>query len=199
MLNNNKHQKNVVFFKKAFGVIVLVLFCTAIGVGQNIRIMGIPLGISYNSFKQQLLSNDFTYNAEKSDVNEFSDTYLFNGKFAGENVGLSVYVTPKSKIVYSVGIRFKSYAYSIYDTGVSERTQIDKYNKIKRTICDKYSFVEPFEWDGDNTPMAVSWSTEKWSIVLVISWYNSAWKNIDLVYTDNEAEKNYLSEIESDY
>lgn len=178
---------------------MFVLFCVNATIGQNIFFMGIPLGIPLDSFKQQLLAKGFTYDSERSDNIEYYDTFLFDGRFAGEVVGVSVFVSPKSHIVYSVSVLFKGYACSIYGTGCSENTQNGKFDDIKTSLCKKYPSVIPYGWENDEFPKNVCWKSEKWSVSLCISRYGSAWKNLVLVYTDEEALAKANAEKESDY
>ncbi len=179
--------------------LIFVLLCVNTSIGQNISFMGIPLGIPLDSFKQQLLAKGFTYDSERSDNTEYYDTFLFDGRFAGEVVGVSVFVSPKSHIVYSVAVQFNGYAWSIYGTGVSENTQNGKFDDIKASLCKKYPSVIPYEWQNDEFPRNVCWKSEKWSISLCISKYGSAWKNLGLTYTDEEAVAKAIAEKESDY
>lgn len=195
----NIHSKRQFFTVKHIMCIVFVLLCVNASIGQNICFMGIPLGIPLDSFKQQLLAKGFTYDSERSDNVEYHDTFLFDGRFAGEVVGVSVFVCPKSHIVHSVAVQFNEYAWSIYGTGVSENTQNAKFDEIKTSLCKKYPSANLLIWQNEEFPRYAYWKSEKWSISLSIARYGSAWKNLGLTYTDEEAAAKAEAERESDY
>ncbi len=178
-------------------IFIVLLFCSIIGYSQNIRFMGIPLGISHTSFKKQLLSKDFTYDSEKSNNVKFNNIYVYHGKFSGEVAGLSVMVTPKSKIVYGVNVRFKGY--SGYSLDVSEDSQDYKFEEIKQSISKKYCDAEQYDWSGTEIYKATTWQTPEWRIDLYIHHYRDGWRSIDLTYTDLIAQKKNNQEAESDF
>jgi len=163
--------------------------------------MGIPLGISITEFKQKMLSKGFRYNAEESNSIEYGDMYLFKGRFAGENVGVSVSVTPHSRIVYSVGVRFIDYNHPHNMTEEAQRSQLSKFYEIREAIRKKYNF-EPNDWSKDFVVKASSWEKTAWNILLVLSYdtrTNIQWQTIDLMYEDKNAKKKAEIEKENDY
>lgn len=191
--------------KKLFSLVCAIISFQSLLLAQNnsstLNFMGIPLGISITEFKQKMLSKGFRYNAEESNSIEYGDMYLFKGRFAGENVGVSVSVTPHSRIVYSVGVRFIDYNHPHNMTEEAQRAQISKFYEIREAIRKKYKF-EPNDWSKDFVVKASSWEKTAWNILLVLSYdtrTNIQWQTIDLMYTDKNAEKKAEIEKENDY
>lgn len=191
--------------KKLFSLVCAIISFQSLLLAQNnsstLNFMGIPLGISITEFKQKMLSKGFRYNAEESNSIEYGDMYLFKGRFAGENVGVSVSVTPHSRIVYSVGVRFIDYNHPHNMTEEAQRSQLSKFYEIREAIRKKYKF-EPNDWSKDFVVKASSWEKTAWNILLVLSYdtrTNIQWQTIDLMYTDKNAEKKTEIEKENDY
>ncbi len=205
--------------KKIYTIVCVIISFQSLLLAQNnsstLNFMGIPLGISITEFKQKMLSKGFKYNAEESNSIVYSDMYLFKGRFAGENVGVSVSVTPHSRIVYSVNVRFIDYNHPLNMTEDAQRAQLSKFYEIREAIRKKYKF-EPIDWSKDFIVKASSWEKTAWSIFLSLSYETRSvqwptndylsyetrlvqWQTIDLMYTDKKAEKKAEIEKENDY
>lgn len=191
--------------KKLFSVVCLIISFQSLLLAQNnsttFNFMGIPLGISITEFNQKMLLKGFIYNAEESNSIVYGDMYLFKGRFAGENVGVSVSVTPHSRIVYSVSVRFIDYNRPHNTTEEAQRTQLSKFYEIREAIRKKYKF-DPIDWSEDFVVKASSWEKPAWDILLSLSYdtrTNIQWQTIDLMYTDKNAKKKAEIEKENDY
>lgn len=163
--------------------------------------MGISLGRPISEFKQNMISKGFEFNDDESNKTMYYDTYLFRGRFAGEDVGVSVYVTPHSRIVYCVSVRFIDYNNPHRMTEEALKAQLSKFNEIRESISKKYK-IEPYDWSHDYVVKASKWGKTNWSIDLSIMYDTSSdfqWQTIDLQYTDKKAEKKAELEKESDY
>ena len=184
---------------KKFCLLLFVLssfICNA----QNLNFLGIPLGSSYPSFKQKLLSKGLSYDKEKSNNGEFINRFLFKGTFAGENARITVAVTPKSKLVSCVLVRFINWGHYPYDKKTpSDELQNKKYEEIKRGICSRYPSIkaEDFFYDNENR-RGTLWETDNWVIDLHTSWHDG-WKNIDLFYRDKSIEILEKKEASEDF
>lgn len=181
-----------------------MLLCSTICYSQSIKFIGIPLGIPISSFKKQLIAKGFKYDPKDENNIYYINTYTFNGKFAGEAASVSVYVTPKSKTVYSVWVRFVGFIYSRYGTGTSsEISQEYKFDKLRKSLCNKYNNVQPYDWSSDNTVKGTTWETNNGRISLTIHWFKDIegyynYKFLDLMYDDCRANKKYDIEANSD-
>ncbi len=191
--------------KKLFSLVCVIISFQSLLLAQNnsttLYFMGIPLGISMTEFNQKMLLKGFNYYADESNLNVYDDPYLFEGKFAGENVVATVYVTPHSRNVYRVSVRFIDYNHPRKMPEDAQRAQLLKFNEIRDAIRKKYKF-EPNDWCYDYVIKASSWEKTAWSIDLYLCYetrLNIQWQAIVLMYTDKNAEKKAEIEKENDY
>lgn len=184
--------------RKILSILVL-LFITLPLAAQNMKFMGIPLGSSIASFKQSLINKGFSWDSKKSDSREYNSMYIFDGKFSGERVGLSVCITPKTRKVYEVCVRFKDLAYSNYGNGISFDDQDYKYDKLYQSLCNKYGQPTYYKIKlNDQFPCSTLWETSSGTVELFYSWYKNTYRNLDLVYTDYKTSNQNETEKDSD-
>ncbi len=180
--------------------LMALLFCGLICNAQTLKFLGIPLGISSTAFKQKLLSKGFTYSSEESNNGIYIDNYIFYGNFAGDYASVCLRVTPKTRLVYCVSVRFLNYKYSPYVAGVmTEELQNWKFNTIKNIIIEKYPNLSYYDFSSDDYPLSTIWEDDKYEIALVISWYANYWRNMDLNYTDKTTQQKREKEKYNDF
>lgn len=195
--NDNSVEFRQKHLKVKSGILLAVFLCiTSISMGQ-IKYHGISLGIPFSSFKQQLLAKGYKYNADLSA--EHQNDYSFHGTFAGEKVYIWVFVTPKSKLVYAVQVRFPEYDYSIYGRNVSDDVQTWKYNSIKNSLLKKYPTITPKEWKLQSITKATDWVTNNWEISLSTGFVDSEWQYLCLIYEDKLTKAKVEQEQSEDY
>lgn len=183
-------------FLMVFAVIIFVLN----GYCQTIKFLNIPMGTPIYEVINSLTKKGFEYYSEMSNKDNFADTYLFSGRFAGENANISVFVTPKSHKMYSVTVRFTDYTYYYDGSGISKELFESKYKMIKEGVGSKYNVLtEPFESSTDSCPYITLWSTEKWRIA--VSGFNMSGNNLVLLvqYDDLVLSEESQKEANEDF
>ena len=189
---------NLKDMKRIISLSILVFLLALPALSQSMKFMDIPLGINISSFKQKLLNKGFKFDSKNTESDEFHGMYIFDGRFAGQLVGLSVCVSPKTKSVYSVCVRFKNLAYSEYGNGISLKDQDFEYNKLFDNISQKYGMPTYNRVKlSDQIPIATLWETSEGTIDLSVRWYYH-YRSLDLIYTDNKANKINEKEKQSD-
>lgn len=105
--------------------LLLILFAFIFSItawAETVKFMGQPLGCKYSVMKQHLLSKGF------KEIGEVQpNVFDFTGRFGGDNVTISVFITPKSYLAHSVGVWYDDYA-----AYKSDKYQID--NLYKKNI-----------------------------------------------------------------
>ena len=97
--------------KRLFTLLTFVLLTMSAIAQQRMNFLGQPLGCSLTTFKQRMASKGYKYIGERE-----TNIHYFDGVFGGENVELGVFVTPKSKIVYEVGVEYPYNSKEILDS-----------------------------------------------------------------------------------
>lgn len=110
---------------KRLSLLLLVLGLTFnFSFGQNshnvLKIMGIPISGTYNSFVSQLAKRKF----KKTNIG-------WEGKFNGEDVVLHISTTPISRTVYQVGVMYKQ--------GLKKYQAVKKCETLRTIIARKYN------------------------------------------------------------
>lgn len=166
---------------------------------QHMKFMGIPMGCSMNSFKQQLINKGFKVNIKKTNDKLYNGMYCFNGKFSGELAGLSVSFSPKSRTVYTVNVRFKGLAYSKYRNELKMEDQDARYDALVEGLTKKYGDPKYYKVKlSEEFPLATIWETPSGEVSLFYSWYLNTYRNMDLFYKDYSAASKNKKEKESD-
>ena len=123
--------------------------------GQHLLFKQFPINGDVNSFIRQLTASGYTL------VEPFNSEYniaSLKGTFAGNTDSIiAVFVTPKSKIVYSVMVFFQEH-HIWY-------TLKDEYEKVKAQLTRKYGTPESYEYfldpyyEGDGSELTALYSS----------------------------------------
>lgn len=173
--------------KRLYSIIFLVFLTMSVVAQQRMNFLGQPLGCSLTTFKQRMDAKGYKYKGE-----EETNIYTFDGVFGGEKVELGVFVTPKSKIVYQVGVSFLSYEYKGYDSA-KEKYLLFKKRELIDSFTKKYGnptiTFEAFTfWYFDYGKINISNNVDR----------NNK-NSLFIMYTDYASEEKHDREQESDY
>ena len=102
----------------------------------HLKFMGIPLDGTINSFQTKLTQKGFTPDATTNRQIGVGVRCFIGGTFSGEKASVFVYYNPKTKIVYRAKAVIESSTESYID---------NLYNKLKKSIGDKYKSRSEFE------------------------------------------------------
>ena len=164
--------------KRQFTLLTFVLLTMSAIAQQRMNFLGQPLGCSITTFKQRMASKGYKYIREKE-----TNTYSFKGVFGGDNVYVAALITPKSKIVYGVGVAYADY-HSKKNWDYKKRTLIESFNK-------KYG-----NYFSDNGTYS-HWFLNNGSISIALDYEDS--HPLRIYYMDKLGEKMRTREQESDY
>lgn len=130
--------------------------------------MGIPIDGSIESFDAQIKSKGFV-DSERYVIENTSLEKWYDGVFAGHNVNVTVFATPKTQIVYNVTV-------SIFD---DEQSANELCQHVKKTIEDKYKVDNKIVNSENNIRYEVGCGD-------IVVEYNSDEKNARIMYFDVE-------------
>lgn len=166
--------------KRVFSLLLFVFLTMSVVAQQRMNFLGQPLGCSISTFKQRMVGKGFKYKGEVE-----TNIHYFDGVFGGEDVSLGVFVTPKSKIVYRVGVGYTSFS------DYSDSTLEYRKDRLVNSFIKKYGNYSHksgnyIYWYFDYGYIAISY---KFSDKLPLT----------ITYTDELGEKQSDREQESDY
>ena len=173
---------------KRYFVLTIMYLCFIPIMAQHMNFLGKPLGCSINTFKQRMVERGYKSNGEVEPT-----AYSFDGVFGGDRVLVAAYVTPKSNIVYSVGVFYLDYTSKSYDES-SLNSQMDKFESLISSFTKKYGDISR---KGNKF---VIWELEYGDIIINIPGDDEdISKNLIVWYNDEQSTKLRDEERESDY
>lgn len=169
-------------------VILLSFFFSLNIMAQHISFLGKPLGCSIKEFKQRMIERGYVSNGEVE-----KGVYTFDGLFGGDNTLIAAYITPKSQIVYTVGIFYNDYK-SYKNNDISLESQKYKFNSLNSILLKKYGIASIAR------DLYSLWEVESGEIILIVNSPNTfGQRNLILWYKDSDGNKKRNEENISDY
>lgn len=164
------------------GIILLALMLTSvICYSQHFKFMGIPIDGSLENFDSILKSKGFV--ASKRYGKEDTSLYKFyDGIFAGYNVNVVVFATPKSNIVYSV---------TVIRSVDNEKQANEMCQYIQKTIEEKYEVNKKIVQSENSTRYEVGYGD------IVVN-YSANENRVYVMYFDIENNKKDQDEKKND-
>lgn len=166
--------------KRLFTLLTFVLLTMSAIAQQRMNFLGQPLGCSITTFKQRMASKGYKYDGE-----HMPNIHSFNGVFGGDQVHLAAYVTPKSKIVYEVGVVYLDY----YSSNSKESMEFKK-NSLIQSFVKKYG-------NYSEKDIYTFWLFSYGRISISLDYENIL--PLRIFYTDKLGEEMCEREQESDY
>lgn len=167
--------------KRVFTLLTFMLLTMFVVAQQRMNFLGQPLGCSWTTFKQRMVSKGYKYLGEVE-----TNIHYFDGVFGGDDVTIGAIVTSKSKTVYNIAVVFDEYhSYN------SKKTLDLKKNSLIKSFIKKYG-NNFFEY-GIYTRWIFNYG------VITIQYDISDKTPIIIWYCDKLGEEKSEKEQESDY